>query len=67
MFSSEQHPLNQLPGVTATQLAAYPWIWFKTGAVSLGLMAPYFQQRTFGHYIAGMTDRPSVRRLKALT
>jgi len=59
--------LNQLPGVTATQLTAYPWIWFQTGAASLDLMAPYFQQRTFGHYIAGTTYRPSVRRPKAFT
>ena len=117
MLANEQHPLNQLPVVTATQLTAYPWIWFTTGAASLDLMVSYFQQatlappaatvetssaqsafrlmqqsnylmllpstslvtathqglrplplqRSFGHYIAGMTYRPSVRHLKAFT
>jgi LysR family transcriptional regulator of abg operon len=117
VFANEQHPLNQLPVVTATQLTAYPWIWFTTGAASPDLMVSYFQQaalappaamvetssaqsafrlmqqsnylmllpstslgtaahhslrplplqRSFGHYIAGMMYRPSVRRLKAFT
>jgi len=117
VLANEQHPLNQLPVVTATQLTAYPWIWFTTGAASLDLMVSYFQQatlappaatvetssaqsafrlmqqsnylmllpstslvtathqglrplplqRSFGHYIAGMTYRPSVRHLKAFT
>ena len=46
VFANEQHPLNQLPVVTATQLTAYPWIWFTTGAASLDLMMSYFQQAT---------------------
>ena len=117
VFANEQHPLNQLTVVAATQLTARPWIWLTTGAASLDLMVSYFQQatlappttsvdtsvaqsafrlmqhsnylvllpsislgtaarhglrplplqRNFGHYIAGIIYRPSVRRLKAFT